>query len=49
METVTIASTRVSTFSEIEVLVGSAIVIALVAWMVLFGVKHFRSRHEPRV
>jgi hypothetical protein len=45
METVTIASTRGSTFSEMEILIGSAIVIAIVAWMVFFGVRHFRSRH----
>ena len=48
METITIASTRGSMFSEPEILLGIAVVIAIVAWMVF---KHFRNRdhHEPRV
>jgi hypothetical protein len=49
METITVASSRVSSFSDVEILLGSAIVIAVVGWMVFSGVKHFRSRHEPRV
>ena len=49
METVTIASTRGFTLSEMEILVGSAIVVAILAWMVFSGLKHFRGRHEPRV
>jgi hypothetical protein len=52
METITVASTR-SGFglSDLEILVGSAIVIAAVVWMVFSGLKHFRSRHhqQPRV
>ena len=51
MQTITIASTR-SGFglSDMEILVGSAIVIAAVVWMVFSGLKHFRSRHsQPRV
>jgi hypothetical protein len=49
METVTIASTRGSSLSEMEILVGSAVVIAVLAWMVLSSVKHFRSRQMPRI
>ncbi|MDB6089290.1 MAG: hypothetical protein JWN85_2074 [Gammaproteobacteria bacterium] len=49
METVTVASTRGFTLSEMEILVGSAIVIALLAWMVFSSVKHFRNRQMPRV
>ncbi len=49
METITVASTRGFALSEMEILIGSAIVIAAIAWMVLSGLKHFRSRHEPRV
>jgi Tfp pilus assembly protein FimT len=49
METVTIASTRGFSLSEMEILVGSAVVIAVLAWMVLSSVKHFRSRQMPRV
>ncbi len=51
METVTIASTRGFALSDMEILVGSAIVIAAIVWMVFSGLKHFRSsRHtQPRV
>jgi hypothetical protein len=49
METITVASTRGFSLSEMEILVGSAIVIAVLAWMVLSSVKHFRSRQLPRV
>jgi Tfp pilus assembly protein FimT len=49
METVTIASTRGFTLSEMEILVGSAVVLAVLAWTVLSSVKHFRSRQMPRV
>jgi high-affinity Fe2+/Pb2+ permease len=50
METITVASTRGSMLSNTEILVG-AIIIAVVAWMVVYGLKHFRNRHhhEPRV
>jgi hypothetical protein len=47
METVTIASTRGFSMSEMEILVGSAVVIAILAWTVLSSVKHFRSRQLP--
>jgi hypothetical protein len=49
METVTVASTRGFTLSELEILIGSAIVIAVLAWMVFSSVRHFRSRQMPRV
>ena len=49
METVTVAATRGYTLSEMEMLVGSAVVLAVLAWMVLSSVKHFRSRQIPRV
>ncbi|HEY0766603.1 MAG TPA: hypothetical protein VGD47_01485 [Steroidobacteraceae bacterium] len=47
METITVAATRGSEFSmsEMEMLVGSAIVIALLVWMVLARVR--RDRQEP--
>jgi Tfp pilus assembly protein FimT len=48
METITVATTRGFTLSEMEILVGSAIVIAALAMTVLSGLKHFRSRHQPR-
>ena len=51
METVTIASTRGFALSDMEILVGSVIVIAAVVWMIISGLKHFRSsrRAQPRV
>ena len=49
METVTVAATRGYTLSEMEILVGSAVVLAVLVWTVLSSVKHFRSRHMPRV
>jgi hypothetical protein len=49
METVTVAATRGYTLSEMEILVGSAVVLAVLVWTVLSSVKHFRSRHLPRV
>ena len=51
METITVASTRGFMLSNTEILLGTAIIIAVVAWMVVFGLKHFRNRqhHEPRV
>jgi len=49
METVTVAATRGYTLSEMEILVGSAVVLAVLVWTVLSSVKHFRSRQLPRV
>ena len=49
METVTVAATRGFTLSEMEILVGSAVVLAVLAWTLLSSLKHFRGRHLPRV
>ncbi len=49
METVTVAATRGYTLSEMEILVGSAIVLAVLVWMTLSSLKHFRSRQLPPV
>jgi hypothetical protein len=48
METITIASTRGPTLSDMEILVGSAVVLAVLVWAVLLSVKHSRSRQIPR-
>ena len=47
METITVAATRSAEFSlsEMEMLVGSAIVIALLAWMLLSRLR--RDRNQP--
>ena len=47
METITVAASRPSAFSlsEMELLVGSAIVIVVLAWMVLARIR--RDRHHP--
>lgn len=45
METVTVTASRAAGFSEMEVLIGSAIVIVLVAWMAFSGMRSLRSRH----
>ena len=49
MQTVTVIASRGSGFglTEMEMLVGSAILIALLAWTVLSRVRQFRGRHEP--
>ena len=49
METITVSAARSSAFSlsEMEMLVGSAIVIAVLAWMVLSHMR--RDRHGPQV
>jgi hypothetical protein len=49
VQTVTVIASRSGGFglSETEMLVGSAILIALLAWTVLSRVRHFRGRHEP--
>ncbi len=49
METVTVAASRGYTMSEMGILVGSAVILAVLGWMVLSSVKHFRSRTLPRV
>lgn len=47
METITVAASRTSAFSlsEMEMMVGSAIVIVVLAWMVFARLR--RDRHEP--
>ena len=49
METITVTAARGFALSEMQLRVVGAIVIAVVTWMVLSRVKHFRSRQEPRV
>ena len=44
METVTVVASRGFTVSDMEMLLGSAIVIAVMGWMVLSKVKDLRSR-----
>ena len=48
METVTVAAERINPphTSEMVVLIGIALVIVAIAWMVVSGVK--RNRHQPR-
>lgn len=47
METITVAATRSSGFglSEMEMLVGSAIVLAVLVWMVLARMRRDRGPH----
>lgn len=49
METVTVVASRHSGvgLSEMEMLIGSACVIALLAWTVLSRLRHFRGRQQP--
>jgi hypothetical protein len=49
METITVVATRGFALSDTEILLGGAILIAAVAWMVFSGMKHFRDRHVPRI
>ena len=46
METVTIAASRGLTVADMEMLVGSTIIVATLAWMVLVKMKHLRGRHH---
>jgi hypothetical protein len=47
VETITVAATRSSAFSlsEMEMLIGSAIVVAVLVWMVLSRMR--RDRNQP--
>ena len=47
METITVAATRSSGFglSEMEMLVGSAVVVAVLVWMVLARARRDRRPH----
>jgi hypothetical protein len=49
LETITVAASRINTTSspsEMALLVGAVLVVAVVVWMVLSGVK--RNRQQPR-
>ena len=48
METITVSATRASTFtlSEMELLVGSAIVIGVIAWMVFTRMRRDRAGRQ---
>jgi hypothetical protein len=46
VETITVAASRSAfSLSDMEMLVGSALIVALLAWMVLARLK--RDRHPP--
>jgi len=51
METVTIAASRGFTVADMEMVVGSVVIVAALAWMLVSKMKHLRERHqqEPRV
>lgn len=51
METVTIATSRGFSVADMEMLVGSAVIVAALGWMIFSKMKHLRGRHhqEPRV
>lgn len=44
LPTVTIESTRAISMLDMELLVGSIIVVAIIAWMTLTHVRHHRHR-----
>jgi hypothetical protein len=48
VQTITVVASRSGAFgfSETELLIGSAVVIALVAWAVLSRVKHFGGKPQ---
>lgn len=46
METVTIATTRGFSVADMEMLVGSAVIVAALAWMLVSKMKHLRGRHQ---
>ena len=48
METVTIATSRGFSVTDMEMLVGSAVIIAALAWMLFSKMKHLRGRHQLR-
>lgn len=51
METVTIAASRGFTVADMEMLVGSVVIVTALAWMLFSKMRHLRGRHqqEPRV
>jgi hypothetical protein len=44
LPTVTIASTRLVSTFDMEVLLGSVIVVAMIAWMMMTHLRHHRHR-----
>ena len=46
METVTVAASRGFTVGDMEMLVGSVVIIAAAAWVLFSKMKHLRERHE---
>ena len=46
METVTIAASPGFTVADMEMLVGSAVIVAALAWMLFSKMKHLRGRHQ---
>jgi len=48
VETITVSATRTSTFSmtDMELLVGSAVVIVVIAWMVLARMRRDRAGRQ---
>lgn len=51
METVTVAASRGFTIADMEMLIGSVVVVAVLAWMIVSKMKQLRGREqqEPRV
>jgi len=50
MEEVTVAASRGFTVADMEMLVGSVVIVAVLGWMVFSKMKQLRGRHqeEPR-
>ena len=46
METVTIAASRGFSVGDMEMLVGSAVIVAALAWMLFSKMKSLRGRHH---
>ncbi len=48
MQTITVVASRSGGFglTEMEMLIGSALVVALVAWTILSRVRHFRGKPQ---
>ena len=49
METITVSSTRGFAFTDMELAVVSALVIGVIVWTVVTGLKHLRSRNIRRI
>jgi hypothetical protein len=46
MDTVTIAASPGFTVADMEMLVGSVVIVAALAWMLFVKMKHLRGRHH---